>query len=55
MTTPVKAPIFRSHTFKQECAIADGLNKPLPKPVVGYEFSNKRKFEDKVSKSKSYD
>lgn len=55
MTTPVVTPIFRTRTWKQECNIAEGLNHPIPKPVTGYEFSNKRKFDDRVSKMKSYD
>ncbi|MDD5084195.1 MAG: hypothetical protein PHT88_04710 [Candidatus Moranbacteria bacterium] len=55
MTTPAKLPRFQSHTFKQECQIADGP-QPFAKPVVGYEFNGgKRKFDDKVSKTKRYD
>lgn len=52
-----KAPVFRERTFKQECQIAEGIAaQKLPQPVAGYEFNNgKRKFADKVEKTKAYD
>jgi len=51
-----KAPVFRSHTFSQECQIAEGTDHKPPQPVIGYEFNNgKAKFADKVEKTKSYD
>jgi len=51
----VQAPTFKSHTFRQEVLIADGPNADK-KPVIGYEFNNgKRKFQDKVDKTKSYE
>jgi hypothetical protein len=56
MPTPPKVPVpvFRSHTWAQECQIAEGSH--IPKPVPGYVFNNgKRKFDDQVTKKKSYD
>lgn len=51
----VQVPKFQSHTWRQECQIADGPNLPK-KPVAGYEFNKgRRSFSDKVEKNKSYD
>ena len=55
MTTP-KAPVFRTHTFKQECQIVDRDFGTTQQVAIGYEFNGgKRKFQDKVDKKKSYD
>jgi hypothetical protein len=54
----IPKPKFKTHTFAQEIAIAEGQEKCAgnkKKPVEGYEFSNGRKFYDKVEKTKSYD
>jgi hypothetical protein len=56
MSEQVPKPIFRQHTFKQECSIAEMQENKLPAPIVGYEFNDgKRKFLDKVDRKKSYD
>ena len=48
-----KAPITRTRTWKEEVLISEkGKRKD---PVYGYEFSNKRKFVDKVDKNGSYE
>jgi len=55
MTDHVKIPVFRQHTWKQECDIANGREvQNLPKPVISYQFTGKQ-FVDKVSKENSYD
>jgi len=54
MTTPAKAPVFRTHTWKQACQIADSKFGTQEKVAIGYEFTG-RKFKDKVDKNKSYD
>ena len=51
-----KKPTFKSHTFKQECEIADREFNSPDKTAIGYYFNGgKRKFRDKVDKTKKYD
>lgn len=56
------APTFKQRSWSQEVSIAENKDKDIDYPelindkrIIGYEFSNGRKFDDKVEKNKSYE